>query len=197
MVGILLQKDPLAARWLPVASHCRIWKPKETLNSELALECLCIQESLAKLAHFTAYAQDLEVCTSPSFRSLAALAPKGHPKTNAQLLDIRTFNPRFIPNIASHLPPELAWDVSNSWDFEPFAEELPLPADVDLQTPARRSKYAQFQPGSYVHIQFDGGSKGTGEANPGECGAGFMMSEVHGVKILCNGIYMGNGIINN
>ena len=56
MVGILLQKDPLAARWLPVASHCRIWKPKETLNSELALECLCIQESLAKLAHFTAFA---------------------------------------------------------------------------------------------------------------------------------------------
>ena len=130
---------------------------------ELALECLCIQESLAKLTHFTAYAHDLEICTSPSFRALATLAPKGHPKTHAQLLDIKAFNPRFIPNTASHLPPELFWEVSNSWDFQPAVDESPLPADVDLQTPARRSKHAQFQPGAYVHIQFDGGSKGTGE----------------------------------
>jgi len=66
MVGILLQKDPQANRFLPIASHCRVWKPKETMSSELALECLCIQETLAKLSHFTAFASDLEVCTNAS-----------------------------------------------------------------------------------------------------------------------------------
>lgn len=120
MVGILLQKDPQANRHLPIASHCRVWKPKETMSSELALECLCIQETLAKLSHFTAFASDLEICTTPSFRALATLAPKAHPQTHAQIIDIKAYNPRFIPSTPSHLPPELAWDHSNSWDFQPF-----------------------------------------------------------------------------
>ena len=48
-----------------------------------------------------------------------------------------------------------------------------------------------------MHIQFDGGSKGTGEANPGECGAGFVITDVNGAEILHHGIYMGNGFTNN
>ena len=41
-----------------------------------------------------------------------------------------------------------------------------------------------------MHIQFDGGSKGTGEANPGECGAGFVITDVKGAEILHHGIYI-------
>ena len=48
-----------------------------------------------------------------------------------------------------------------------------------------------------MHIQFDGGSRGTGEGNPGECGAGFVIADVNGTEIVRQGIYMGNGHTNN
>jgi len=48
-----------------------------------------------------------------------------------------------------------------------------------------------------VHIQFDGGSKGTGEDNPGDCGTGFVIADVEGNEILRQGMYMGNGFTNN
>jgi RNase H-like domain found in reverse transcriptase len=195
MIGVLLQKDPLHPRWLPIASHCRTWKPREAAESELALECICIQETLAKLQHFTAFASRLEVAASPSFRALVNLAPKGHPRIHAQILDIKAYRPTFTTKDNPRLPPELAWSVEEPWCSPP--DTIPLPPELNLRTPARRSKYNQFHPGPYVHIQFDGGSLGTGEHNPGECGYGYVISDSTGVEIMRNGGYMGNGATNN
>ena len=48
-----------------------------------------------------------------------------------------------------------------------------------------------------MHIQFDGGSKGTGECNPGAGAAGFVIADVKGTEIMRCGIHLGNGLTNN
>ena len=88
MACVLLQKDPTASRHLPIASCLRIWGDKELLLSPLALEATAIQESLSKLAHYTAFAHHIDLPCSDAFRMLMRTNPRLHPKLCAQLLDI-------------------------------------------------------------------------------------------------------------
>ena len=49
MSGVLLQKDPSTKQFLPIASHSRVWLPKERFDSGLGLELVCVHETLSKL----------------------------------------------------------------------------------------------------------------------------------------------------
>ena len=48
-----------------------------------------------------------------------------------------------------------------------------------------------------MHIQFDGGSKGTGEDNPGDSATGYVIADIDGKEIVRGGQFMGNGCTNN
>ena len=49
MSGVLLQKDPSTKHFLPIASHSRVWLPKERFDSGHGLELVCVHETLSKL----------------------------------------------------------------------------------------------------------------------------------------------------
>ena len=96
-----------------------------------------------------------------------------------------------VPNTTSHLPPELAWTADDSLSLPAYPEEPSLPSELKPTVPTKKTKFAKFYSGPYVHIQFDGGSTGTGENKPGECAGGYVIADVSGAEILRHGFYMG------
>ena len=76
MAGVFLQRDPLEARWLPVASFSRALAQMELSRSALYLEMVAVQEALERMAHISTVACELKLRVSEGFHLLWARRAK-------------------------------------------------------------------------------------------------------------------------